>query len=347
MAEQEQVQVEEWTAIPGFNSYQINKKGEIRKILEDGRINIPALKLESGSYKTYLTNNEHTRNNFTVQKYMAITFLQFAKNDDRDIEHINGNRQDNRLENLRIADPKPEKVVENPRGYGTTSKRIWRLDPITEEKIQLYDSYKEAIQWAINNVQGININGKVENFINTNTAKIKNAINDNKTHFNFKWELDNNYEDLDGEEWRNIPPAIIGNIQNFQVSNCGRIRGGNKKPTMGYINSNNTYSTDIGGHDRTIHNIVAVVFLNADNKDIIHKDGNKLNNRVENLELVNKTCNINNARKITQYDLNLNPIESFNSITEAANKLNIPNRSISACCLGEKNETDGFIFKYD
>lgn len=280
-------QAEEWTPIPGYKLYQISKNGEIRRINKDDYEQLQP-KENSGSYSIYLTNDEKGRNNFTVQKYMAITFLGLNKNDKKDIEHINGNRLDNRLENLRLADPKPERVVANPRGTGTNTKKIWRINPTTNEKLQLHDSIRDAIRWVIDNVEGNAFNCTIESYINTNTKHIKNAIINNLTHLNFKWEFENINGPLEGEEWRDIPPVLINHNHKFQVSNFGRIRGEAKNITTGWENTDGTLSTRTGDYQPIIFKIVAAVFLeNPDKKhDIKFKDGNKLNCRADNLEYI-------------------------------------------------------------
>ena len=87
-----------------------------------------------------------------------------------------------------------------------------------------------------------------------------------------------------------------------------------------------------------------------------HKDGNKLNNIVTNLEWVtnkeNQIHKINSGlgnnftRKIIQYDLEMNKIKLFDSIVQASNELIIGKSNISSVLKNKRKTAGGFIFKY-
>ena len=52
------------------------------------------------------------------------------------------------------------------------------------------------------------------------------------------------------------------------------------------------------------------------------------------------------AKNIIQLDLNMNKINSFDSIIKAATELHISDSNISACCKGKRQTTGGFKFMY-
>ena len=51
-------------------------------------------------------------------------------------------------------------------------------------------------------------------------------------------------------------------------------------------------------------------------------------------------------REVNKYDLNMNYLKTFNSVTEAANDVNGSTGNISLCCMGKHKTAYGFIWRY-
>lgn len=106
------------------------------------------------------------------------------------------------------------------------------------------------------------------------------------------------------EEWKDIKE-----YNNYQISNFGRIKSKNYK-RQGYekilkqsVNGRGYYYVLISTKNKyknlLIHKEVAKAFIDNKNNytDVNHKDGNKLNNNVENLEWCSRSYNITHAYK--------------------------------------------------
>ena len=108
-----------------------------------------------------------------------------------------------------------------------------------------------------------------------------------------------------------------------------------------------------------IHRLVAKAFIPNPNNlpEVNHKDEDKTNNNVDNLEFCTTRFNLtygNRLKKVIekiskkcyQYDLNKKLISIFPSTQEASKLTGILNSNITACCRGEYKTTHGYIFSY-
>ena len=205
-------------------------------------------------------------------------------------------------------------------------KGIWQLDILTNKRLQRYDTIKEAALCVAKNAEGFkNISSCARGLSNT--------------AYGYKWEYEK-YEDLENEEWKSF--IFEKSIkQNYFVSNYGRIKNKNRilKQTIdnnGYYNVNN----------KSVHIIVATIFIKNENnyKIVNHLDGNKLNNKFNNLQWTTIQGNCNhaistglrkNVRKVINIDNNNNNILGiYDSCMHASKILNVNGGSVNKCCKG-------------
>jgi len=111
----------------------------------------------------------------------------------------------------------------------------------------------------------------------------------------------------------------------------------------------------------SIHRLVAIKYLENPNnyKYINHKDGNKLNNNVENLEWCTVQENTKHAyennlikpktTKVVQYSKNMEKIKEWNSIKEVEESLKINHANIVTVCNQKTNRkyAGGYIWRYE
>ena len=154
----------------------------------------------------------------------------------------------------------------------------------------------------------------------------------------------------------------------YMVSSLGRVkRLEGKKCKHDRIitprNNNGYYRVSLSKYGKVLqyrlHRLVAEAFIpNPNNYPVVnHKDENKQNNCVENLEWCSYAYNCNYGERtekiitklskpVLQYNKEGKLLNEWRGTTEAAKKLNLNSRAINACCLGKIKTSGGYIWKY-
>lgn len=105
-----------------------------------------------------------------------------------------------------------------------------------------------------------------------------------------------------------------------------------------------------------VHRLIALAFIpNPENKpQINHKDGNKLNNNISNLEWCTNQENIQHGFdndlfsrkiKVKQYSSNNDYIQEFNSLKDAGIAIGKSPSGISECLKGIRKTCGDFIWR--
>lgn len=170
--------------------------------------------------------------------------------------------------------------------------------------------------------------------------------------------------DHKNEEWR----AIKGYEGLYEVSNTGKIRNYNRRKELS-LKKDKYLRVGLHKNNKqkflTVHRLVAEAFLsNPQNlPQVNHKDENKLNNNVDNLEWCSAKYNINygthknrvsktlKEKNTAKYGIPVKAISltdgeelTFPSVCEAARQLNLRSGCITNVIKGRTSKTGKYKF---
>jgi len=144
----------------------------------------------------------------------------------------------------------------------------------------------------------------------------------------------------------------------YEVSSYGRIRNSREQilnPPItkeGYVRVR--LYNDLGSKNFSVHRLVAQVFLPNDQNlpEVNHKDENRQNNNVENLEWCTAKYNSNYGNRnaliskpVIQLSLEGLEIKNWDSCIETL-KGNFSPSCVARCCKGERQKHKGFKWKF-
>jgi hypothetical protein len=339
--------IEIWKEITNFSNYEISNYGNIKNKYNQHILNP---QLVSSYFTIGIIDDNGNRKSLRIHRLVALMFIPNPHNK-YTVNHINHIKTDNHVKNLEWMTQKEQNNHSIKNAKPQNNRQVWRVNKDTNEKLELYKSIKIASKWVIDNKLTSSPISSIS------SSKISAVASGKRiTSYGYKWQYEdeNKYEYKYPEEWKDIPFDIINGGKGYKISNYGRIKNYNGRIHVG---SNHNSGYIIFKSIYLIHRLVAQVFIpNPDNKKCVnHKDGNKKNNNINNLEWNTMSENSQHAhdtglnptkKPIIQYDINMNKIKEFNTHIQASKELNISRICISKCCRGIIKSTKGFIFKY-
>jgi len=327
---------EEWRVIEEFPNYEVSDCGRVRnkntgKLMKLGE-------LKSGSYKTVSLKKKGCKSKgCQVHRLVAQAFIPNPLNLSL-VNHKNGVKYNNNLENLEWITSR-DNTLHSIHVLGNRRKGydIYRID--SEGNEEYYPSVAEAIR--INKVS---------------REALMKACESGEEYCKYKWRKGDNifepYIQEEDEKERDIPY-----LEGFTVTSFGRVynrRTGLLRKLnimeMGY------YAIRIRGNNYYIAHLVADTFLAEskpkENPIVNHKDGNKLNNRLENLEWLTQLENIQHAirtgliktKPLAVYD-NTGILAVFPYANIVKKELKVKT-DIQKICLGGRKTALGHKWKY-
>lgn len=167
---------------------------------------------------------------------------------------------------------------------------------------------------------------------------------------------------MDSEIWK--PIQVQGFEGLYLISNLGNVWSVRKNKNLKHgINGGGYKFVVLYNHGKAkivrIHRILAEYFIpNPNNYPCVnHKDENKLNNSLDNLEWCTAEYNSNygtckerigltNGIPVLKYDLEGNFISEYPTMTEAERNEGIDHANICICCEGKISHCNNFIWIY-
>lgn len=334
------MQTEIWKPLGfmGYIAHEVSNFGRVRN--KNGRI---LRKITDGNdyFFVRLSNDNGEKKNEYIHRLVAHAYIDNPENKP-EVDHINRIRKDNIYTNLRWVN-RSEQIKNKGKNVVKKGRNpVYQLDD-NKDIIARWEKQKDAVI-ALN--------------MGSHTC-IPVAISKGQKAKGFYWKYCNEEKD---EVWKEIPYPEYGKLW---ASKDGKI-----KNDKGYIYTGFKYGyySGIGVYDFVnkkkknvyMHVLIAAAFYGRNDKlEVNHINGNKRDNRIENLEFVTHSQNMKHAfntglvstrggwgRAVIQFDLEGKELNRFDSLKKAAEITGTSDASIAHVCRGKNPTTGGYRWKY-
>ena len=279
---------EEWKFIEGSNGQYVSSFGRVKNQFKIRKLT----PLTDGYLMTNIRFGK-IKKSFPVHRLVLFVFQPNEKFEDLEVNHKDGNKWNNKLDNLEYVTGSQNVQHAHDNGLIISYTTAIKGTHVETGEILEFKSQIEGAKY---------FNAKRATNINDALLGLKN------TAYGYKWEYtnkenrdikDNEFED---ELWKDI--YIFGRLTNYKVSSYGRIS--NQKKILRLYGDDGEYKSiglQVRNEDDTktitkskqVHNLVAEYFLDSPSKPkmkVHHKDEDKTNNHYKNLEYVTHSENV-------------------------------------------------------
>jgi len=351
-----------WKEHPKYKGYEGHPSGYVRNSTTK-RIFNPTVKINK-----YLRINlaQNIYKSLFIHRFIADIFCKNPDNKPQ-VNHINGDKHDNRALNLEWC-TSLENMTHMHEVLGSNSYKQIKITK-NDGTTKIYPSIKAAakdlnvtskcIYWTLYQSKGIftgNI-GRKDNLTNKLFIwKAERIVpNNSKKH---EQTIECHHKEITLEGFTHLIACSKGFVLNKLSENLVGFISKEYIMVSGILKINSKYKRITTG----LHRLIARVFIGEPSNDkmvVNHKDGNKQNNCLDNLEWTTHKENSEHARKtglcdkgeetrilkslVAVYQLSLDgvKIKEFNSLIEAVQHCGIKNNNgaISQICKDYKNKT--------
>ena len=268
------------------------------------------------------------------------------------VNHLDGNKSNNRLDNLQ---------------YATCSHNI-RHSYCEASRRFAGHKFRKQVMWRPKGSTTWTTSKSIcaaAAKLNLSRKSVSKCCHCRSCCKGFEFRFCPRIEEMDGEEWRPMVGPKSGEILSGRmVSSLGRMKFENGRISRGYRQKQGYFRTSTGGlqHPQLVHRLVARAFLgpppSPKHTQINHKDGDRGNNSVANLEYVTPSENIlhhysngksasrNDCKSVESRRYGSNDAWTWHpSMSIAANRLRLHRGCISLCVQGHRRRTGGYEFR--
>ena len=298
---------------------------------------------------------------YYVHRVVAITFFGTPSEHAWQVHHWDGNPANNRVDNLEYVTAK-QNILYSLANTIRSNLHASRSKPVLWRHIG-------SNQWTCST----SISSTARQ-LGLNASTVSRCCHNHSAAKGFEFCFaDMNATDLAGEQWRPmLDPETGSEVPGRMVSSLGRVQSRQGIIHRGHLSRHGYYLTKVSSDSfksvKRVHRLVALAFLGQPptkyHTQVNHKDGDKGNNAVENLEYVTPSQNClhyhslakSNGSHSVSRKSQCRPVWSravksnhdwqwHASISHAAVTLGLQRGNISSCCRGLYRQTGGFEFR--